>query len=300
MVLWNRIRKNWGLYLLLLPSFILLACFYYRPIYGVVIAFKDFKPVEGIWNSQWVGLKHFTRFFNSYQSGTTIKNTIILSCYHLFAAFPFPFMLALLVNQLSVKFFRKTFQVVTYLPHFISMVVLVAILILLLSPSSGMVGNFFKLLKMDAPNLMGKAGAFRHIFVWSDIWQRAGWDSIIYIAALSAVDPNLYEAAVVDGAKKWHKLRYIDLPMLLPTATILLILRSGNIMNVGFEKVYLMQNPLNLLTSEVIATYVYKIGLINTQYSLSAAVNLFNNAINFLMLVMVNLISRKFNEDSLW
>lgn len=295
------IRRNWQLYLLLLPAVVLLFCFTYIPMYGIQIAFKDFTPRLGIQDSPWVGLEHFQTFFNSYQVKSLFTNTITLSLYSLIAGFPFPIILALMMNQIKVKRFKQTLQVVTYLPHFISTVVMVGIMLILLSPSSGLFGNLARMLGVvDPPNIMGQASAFQSIYVWSDVWQHAGWDSIIYIAALAAVDPSLYEAATVDGAGKWQKIKYIDLPFLVPTAIILLILRAGNIMNVGFEKVYLMQNPLNTTISEIISTYTYKIGIISNQYSLSAAVGLFNNVINFVLLILVNQVSKKVGDTSLW
>lgn len=298
----RRIGRNWGLYLLLLPSFILLILFSYKPMYGVVIAFKDYRNALGIMGSPWASppLKHFIRFFNSFQSGTTIRNTLALSLYSMLVGFPIPIVLALMINQISAKRFRKGFQTVLYLPHFISTVVMVGLLLIWLSPSRGLIGTIYGLFGQTAPNIMGSAPAFRSIYVWSDIWQHAGWDSIVFLAALSSIDPTLYEAAVVDGASRWQKQIYIDLPLLLPTACIMLILRAGNIMNVGFEKVFLMQNDLNLSTSEVIATYVYKMGLKNNQYSVSTAVNLFNNVINFALLALVNSVTKRLGSTSLW
>lgn len=267
------IQRNWGLYLLLLPAVVLLFCFTYLPMYGVQIAFRDFSPSQGIQGSPWVGLANFQKFFNSFQSKNLIWNTVSLSLYSLIAGFPFPIILALMVNQIRVKRFKQVLQVVTYLPHFISTVVMVGIMLILLSPSNGIYGNLARVLGVQNPvNIMGEASAFQHVYVWSDVWQHAGWDSIIYIAALAAVDPSLYEAATVDGASKIQRLWHIDVPFLIPTAVILLIMRAGNVMNLGFEKVYLMQNPLNTSISEVISTYVYKIGMISNQYSLSAAV----------------------------
>ena len=295
------IRRNWQLYLLLVPAVVLLFCFTYIPMYGIQIAFKDFVPKLGIEGSKWVGFEHFQTFFNSFQVKSLFTNTITLSLYSLIAGFPFPIILALMMNQIRVKRFKQTLQVVTYLPHFISTVVMVGIMLIVLSPSSGLFGNIARMFGViDPPNLMGQAGAFQSIYVWSDVWQHAGWDSIIYIAALAAVDPSLYEAATVDGAGKWQKIKYIDIPFLLPTAVILLIMRAGNIMNVGFEKVYLMQNPLNTMVSEIIATYVYKIGIISNQYSLSAAVGLFNNVINIILLLLVNQVSKKMGDTSLF
>lgn len=298
----RRIRQNGGLYVLLLPALILLICFAYIPMYGVLIAFKDYKNSLGIMGSPWAEplFKHFIKFFNSFQFDTTIKNTLVISFYSLLVSFPFPIVLALAINQMRARRFKKIFQTITYLPHFISTVVMVGLIIIILSPTSGLVGNFSRVLGMEAPNLMGNAGAFISIYVWSDVWQHTGWDSIIYLAVLSTVDPTLYEAATVDGASRWQKLRAIDLPMLLPTACILLIMRAGSIMNVGFEKVYLMQNNLNLSNSEVISTYVYKIGIISSQYSYSAAINLFNTVVNLVLLIMVNQFSKKISSNSLW
>ena len=295
-----QIKKNFGLYLLILPAVILLVCFAYIPMYGVVIAFKDFKPALGIWGSKWVGFDQFIKFFRSYQFNATIKNTLVLSLYGIVVTFPLPILFALIVNQMGAKRYKKIFQTVTYMPHFISTVVMVGILLLLLSPRSGLIGSIYGMLGRKAPNLLGSAGAFSSLYVWSDVWQHTGWDSIIYIAALSAVDPSLYEAAIMDGASKWQKIRYIDIPMLMPTACTLLILRMGGLLGVGFEKVYLMQNDLNISASEVISTYVYKMGLLKNQYSFSAAVGLFNGVINFILLIVVNKISKKISDTSLW
>lgn len=299
---WKRISRNWGLYLLLLPALVLLILFAYKPMYGVVIAFKNYKNSLGILGSPWADplFKNFQRFFNSYQCETTIRNTLRLSLYSLAVGFPIPIILALMINQITAMRFRRTFQTILYLPHFISTVVMVGLLLIWLSPSSGLVGAFYRLLGKDAPNVMTSASGFPSIYVWSDIWQHAGWDSIVFLAALSSIDPTLYEAATVDGATRCQKMRYIDLPLLMATACIMLILRAGNLMNVGFEKVFLMQNDLNMSTSEIIATYVYKMGLRNSQYAVSTAVNLFNNLINFGLLLLVNCITRKLGETSLW
>ena len=298
----KQIGHNWGLYLLLLPSLLLLLIFSYKPMYGVIIAFKDYKNSLGITGSPWADplFKYFLRFFKSFQFSTTIRNTLALNLYSLLVGFPIPIFLALMINQITAKRFRKGFQTILYLPHFISTVVMVGLLLIWLSPSHGLLGAFYGLFGKTAPNIMGMPGAFRSIYVWSDVWQHAGWDSIVFLAALSSVDPTLYEAAVVDGATRWQKQIYIDLPLLLPIASIMLILRAGGIMNVGFEKVFLMQNSLNQPTSEVIATYVYKMGLKSNQYSVSTAVNLFNNVINFVLLMLVNGITKKLGETSLW
>ena len=300
--LWRRIARNWGLYLLLLPALTLLICFTYKPMYGVLIAFKEYKPVKGILGSAWADpwYKYFKKFFDSFQFKTTIRNTLVITLYSMLVMFPLPIVLALGVNQLKNRTYRKIFQTVTYMPHFISTVVMVGLLTLLLSPGSGLLGAICGMLGIEAPNFLGQPSAFKHLYVWSDVWQHVGWDSIIYIAALSSVDPSLYEAATVDGATNLQKIKYVDIPMLVPTAVIMLIMRFGSLMSLGFEKVYLMQNDLNLTASEVISTYVYKIGIINVQYSYLAAINLFSTVINFILLVLVNQISKKVSDNSLW
>jgi putative aldouronate transport system permease protein len=293
------IRKNWGLYVLLLPAVVLLLCFSYKPMYGVLIAFKDYTPALGVTGSPWAGFKYFEKYFHSYQFSRTIINTLVISVYSL-ATFPIPIMLALMINQFRANRFKRFFQTVTYMPHFISTVVMVGLILILLSPSNGLIGNIYRLFGAEAPDLLGSAGLFSGVFVWSNVWQQAGWDSIIYIAALSAVDPSLYEAATVDGASRWQKVRYIDIPMLMPTVITLLILHLGTLLGVGFEKIYLMQNDLNISASEVISTYVYKIGLLSSQYSYSSAINLFNTIINFILLIVVNKAVKKFSDSSLW
>lgn len=296
---WKRIWRNRSLYVLLVPAVVILICFTYLPMYGITIAFKDFVPAIGIHDSPWVGFKYFQQYFNAYTFTQTISNTLLLSLYTMVVTFPLPIILALLCNQMAAKRFKKFFQVSTYLPHFISTVVMCGMIILFLSPSSGIIPKLMGYLGVQMPNLMGLPGAFRHVYVWTEVWQHCGWDSIMYIAALSSVDPSLYEAATVDGANQWQKMLKIDIPMLLPTATVLLILRAGSLMSVGFEKVYLLQNNLNLVTSEIISTYVYKMGMISSQYSLSAAIGFFNNIINFALLMIVNGISNKLSDTSL-
>lgn len=293
------VKESRALYLLMLPSIIIFLLFTYYPMYGVIIAFKNFTPADGIFGSEWVGLKNFIQYFNSYQFGLTIRNTIVISLYTIVVTFPLPIFLALMCNQIKAKKFKKFFQVSTYLPHFISTVVMCGMLILFLSPSTGIISKLVGLFGFELPNLMGSASAFPSIYVWSEAWQHVGWDSILYIATLSAVDPSLYEAATMDGAGKWKKMLHIDVPALMPTATIMFILRMGSVMSVGFEKIYLLQNTLNSSTSEIISTYVYKMGLISNQYSLSSAIGLFNNVINLVLLLLVNAISKKLSDTSL-
>lgn len=293
------LKSSRALYILLLPSLIIFLLFTYYPMYGVIIAFKDFSPAQGIWGSPWVGLKNFIQYFNSYQFWPTIRNTIVISLYTILVTFPLPIFLALMCNQIRAKRFKKFFQVSTYLPHFISTVVMCGVIILFLSPSTGIIAKLAELFGFTLPNLMGSASAFPSIYVWTEAWQHVGWDSILYIATLSAIDPTLYEAATMDGASKWKRMLHIDVPALLPTATIMFILRMGSVMSVGFEKIYLLQNSLNSSTSEIISTYVYKMGLVSNQYSLSSAIGLFNNVINLLLLLLVNYISKKLNDTSL-
>jgi putative aldouronate transport system permease protein len=299
----RKIKKNWGLYLLLLPALVLLICFSYKPMYGILIAFKDYHNSTGIMGSNWANpwYKYFLKFFHSYQFWPTICNTLVISLYDMVASFPLPIILALVISQMRAKRYKKFFQTISYLPHFISTVVMVGLILIWLSPSTGLISAMYRAFgNNQMPNLMGSAQAFSHIYVWSDVWQHTGWNSIIYVAALSAVDPSLYEAATVDGANRWQKMCYIDFPMLLPTAVILLIMNAGSIMNLGFEKIYLMQNNLNLTASEIISTYVYKIGIISSQYSYSAAISLFNTIINLILLVAVNQVSKKLSDTSLW
>ena len=296
----RKIKSNIPLYVLLFPSIILLIMFAYIPMLGLVIAFKDYSPANGILNSPWAGFKYFTQFFNSVQFGTTMMNTLKISIYSILVGFPLPILLALLCNQLRAGKFEKVFQVTTYLPHFISTMVMCGMIILFLSPNSGLIANIFKSLGWTMPNLLSKPDSFAGVYVWSDVWQHIGWDSIIYLAALSAIDPTYYEAATMDGASRMQKILNIDLPLLLPTAMILLILRAGSLLSIGFEKVLLLQNPLNLAGSEVISTYVYKVGMLNFQYSYSTAIGLFNTVVNLIILLSVNWFSKRYTKTGLF
>ena len=294
------IRKSIPLYVLLLPSAILLFCFAYLPLGGLIIAFKHYSPSLGIFGSRWVGFDNFMQFFKSYQFPITIKNTLVLSLYGLIVGTPLPVALALMCNQMRTKMFKTVFQVVTYLPHFISTMVMCGIILIILSPSNGLIANIFQLFGHEAPNLMGSAGAFKHVYVWSDIWQHLGWNSIIYLAALSGIDPTYYEAATIDGATTMQKIKYIDLPLIMPTIVILLVMSAGNILGIGFEKVFLLQNTLNITSSEIISTYVYKMGLQSSQYSLSTAIGLFNTVVNVIVLLVINYIAKKKTDTSLF
>ena len=296
----ENVLKCWQLYAFLLPALVILILFSYVPMYGVQLAFRDYNPIMGITGSPWVGLEHFSRFFNSYQFKQLISNTLILSLYSLIVGFPIPIILALALNQVKNSKFKKLVQTVTYAPHFISVVVLVGMLGIFFSVNGGLVNEVIKLFGGEPKLFMGEVKYFRHMYVWSGIWQSMGWSAVIYLAALSGVSPELHEAATVDGATKLQRIWNIDLPTILPTIVTLLILNCGSVMSMGFEKAFLMQNPLNLENSEIIATYVYKMGLINAEYGFSTAVGLFNSIINCILLVTVNQVSKKIGQDGLW
>ena len=296
----RRMLQGYQLYLLVLPTLLYIALFVYAPLYGQIIAFKDFKPFLGVFGSEWVGLKHFIRFFTAPSFWRLVDNTIMLSVYQLAAGFPLPIILALAMNVVPSRRFRKTVQLVTYAPHFISTVVLVGMLSVFMSKNFGLVNHVLENLGGERLFFLGQPGYFRSLYVWSGIWQDAGWGSIIFLAALSAIDPELHEAAVVDGATMWQRVIKIDIPGILPTIVILLILNTGRVMSIGFEKAFLMQNALNLERSEIIATYVYKMGLLQAQYSFASAVDLFNAVINFALLLLVNRLAKAFGQTGLW
>ena len=294
------IFRYWELYLLFLPTFLYFTIFQYGPMYGIQLAFKNFNPLLGIWGSPWTGFVQFQRFFNSYQFGRLLWNTLSISIYGLVAQFPFPILLALLLNQLTRQKFKKLVQTVSYAPYFISTVVLVGMMFVFFSPNFGVVNNIIQYFGGEPIFFMARPDLFRHLYVWSGIWQSTGYNAIIYIAALSGINPELHEAAIVDGASKLRRIWHIDLPGITPTIVIMLILNMGRIMAVGFEKAFLMQTPLNLETSEVISTYVYKIGLLDAQYAFSTAVGLFNSVINLILIVTVNKIAKTVSDVSLW
>lgn len=293
-------KIHYQLWIMALPAIIYFLVFCYGPMYGIIIAFKEFSAAKGIWGSPWVGLQQFERFFNSYQSWRLIGNTLAISLLSLIFCFPFPILLAMLLNQVRNKKFKKAVQTISYAPHFISIVVLCGMIILFLSPTSGFINAIIKGLGFPAVNFMAKKEWYRAIYVITDIWQNMGWNAVIYIAALAAVDPSLYEAARIDGAGKLQLIRYIDFPSILPTAVILLIMNVGSIMNVGFQKAFLLQNDLNISVSEIISTYTYKIGLVQADYSYSTAIGLFNTVVNIILLVTVNQIAKRLTKTSLW
>lgn len=300
MGLLRRMQRQWQLYLFLLLPVACVVIFSYVPMYGIVLAFKNYRPNKGILGSPWVGMKYFNQFFNSPSFLLLLKNTLILSLYSLLASLPVPILLALCLNEVRIPWFKKTVQMVTYAPYFISTVVMVGMLIQLMSIRSGFFNHLIQIFGGAPVDFMAIPSLFRTIYVFSGVWQGMGYSAVIYIAALSNVDPQLYEAAIIDGANRLQKIIHIDIPAILPTIVLMLIMSLGNVMSIGAEKVYLMQNNLNLSTSEIISTYVYKIGLINGQFSLSTAVGLFNSVINFVLIVIVNTIARRLGDTSLW
>ncbi len=302
----NPIRKRflrglsrWQLLVLLAPAVIYIFIFNYLPIYGVQIAFRNFKTSRGIWDSEWVGLKHFLKFFSLPTFWVMLKNTLVITLYSL-ALFPLPVIFALMLNEVDHLRFKKTVQMLSYAPHFISTVVLCSMLGLFLHEDRGVLNAIIAALGGTRQPFMEQASAFPHIMVISGIWQELGWGAIIYFAALSGVSPELVEAARIDGANRLQIVTHVNIPTILPTIIIMLIMRCGRLLSLGFEKVYLLQNPLNLDASQIISTYTYEIGLRGGQFSLSSAIGLFNNAVNVIALVIVNAISRKVTETSLW
>jgi putative aldouronate transport system permease protein len=295
-----RILENRDLYLFCLPGIIITLIFHYWPLYGAQIAFREYSARRGIWGSPWVGWDHFIRFFNSPNAALIIWNTFILSLYGLAAGFPIPIILALLLNSFRHKRYTKVIQTVTYAPNFISVVVMCSMIILFLSPRVGMVNKVLELMGGTPINFMGERTMWRHIYIWTGVWSSMGWSSVVYFAALSGVNPEYHEAAIVDGATKLQRIIHIDLPTILPVAVMLLILSFGSLLSIGFEKVYALQNPLNLSVSEIISTYVYKLGILNNDMAYSSAIGLFNSAVNAVLLITVNTLSRKLSDNALW
>ncbi len=299
---YKSLTKYWQLYLLLIPVIVYYVLFKYKPMLGIQIAFRDYKLRKGIWNSPWVGMKHFERFFSSYWCWPIIRNTLYLGVLSLVFCFPFPIAMALIFNELRSQKVKKTMQTITYAPHFISTVVVIGMLVAMCSPSTGVINKLLLragILKEPA-YFMGSSKYFRLMYIISAIWKDGGWNAIIFISALAAIDPSLYEASTVDGASRFQQLFYITLPSILPTIVIMLILESGKVLNIGYEKAYAMQNDLNLAVSEVISTYSYKLGLESLQYDYATAIGLFNSVISFVLLIAVNTISKKVTETSLF
>ncbi|MCU6712812.1 ABC transporter permease subunit [Paenibacillus sp. J5C_2022] len=296
----RNIRRDKFLLLLVSPALAYYLLFEYLPMYGVIIAFKDFSPMKGILGSPWAGLKWFQQFFDSIYAARVIKNTLLLSTYMLLWSFPVPILFALLLNELKNALFKRVVQTVSYLPHFISIVVISGMIISFLSPAEGVVNMLLVQLGIGPINFLNEPDWFRTIYIGSGIWQTFGWSSIIYLAAIMSIDPSLYEAAKMDGAKRWQGILYITIPGILPTIIILLIMNLGHMMSVGFEKIILLYNPATYEVSDVISTFVYRRGLEGAEYGFAAAVGLFNSVVNFTLLVMVNRISRKISGIGLW
>ena len=294
----KQFQRNWILYLMNIPVFIYFLVFHYYPMYGATLAFKDFKIKKGIMGSPWVGFEHFERFFRSSYFEKMIGNTLGISVYSLLVGFP---IFALLLNYLRSSKLKKTVQMASYAPHFLSTVVIACMLTLFTRPETGVFNSVFRAaLGLESVNWLAKPEWFKSIYVWSGVWQHMGWDAIIYLSALAGVDPQMHEAAIIDGATKLQRIRHIDIPSIKSTILMLLILKMGSLMSVGFEKVFLLQNDLNYKASVTISTYVYEIGLLDGNYSFSTAVGLFNNVINIILLVSVNTISKKVFDESLF
>lgn len=293
------IRKNWILYVMVLPVLAYYLLFSYVPMAGIQLAFKKYMIKKGIWGSPWVGLKNFSRFFKGYNFWTLIWNTMAISLYSLVVGTVVPILFSVLINYVRHKRWKKTLQMVTYLPYFISNVVLVGMLAIFLG-NSGLINALLQRLGLEAIPFLSSGKLFRSVYTWSGVWQGLGYSSVIYIAALSGVDPQIHEAAIVDGASIWRRIWHIDLAELRPTVLVLFIMSLGNVINVGYEKVLLMQNSLNTSTSEVLSTYVYKIGLINSDYGFSTAVGLFNSLVSMVLLLVANRVAKKLAGYSIW
>lgn len=293
-------NSNWQFWAIIGLPVIYAIVFAYIPMGGIVIAFKDYSIRKGIFGSDWVGMKYFIQFLTSPSSVTVIKNTVILGVYTLVVNFPIPILLAIGINEVRNIKFKKTVQLVTYAPYFISVVVLVGMMMQMMDLRTGIFNHLLQLIGVDPINFFGDSKLFRHLYVWSGVWQTMGYNSIIYVAALAGVSQELQEAAIVDGANRIKRIWHVDLPAILPTIIIMLIFNCANVVNIGMDKIFLMQNSLNTSVSEVISTFVYKIGVVNANFSFSAAAGLFQSLVSFILLVVVNHISKKVTETSLW
>lgn len=293
------ISKNYSLYLLVLPVLLFYILFSYKPMYGAIIAFKNYAPARGIWESQWVGFDHFIRFFNSIYFVRLLSNTLLLSVFSLIFGFPAPILLALLLNEVRNNKFKSISQTITYLPHFISLIVITG-MIVNFSMTTGLINDIIVFFGGARSPLLQNPHLYRTIYVASSIWQEVGWGSIIYLAALAGVDSELYEAAKIDGAGKFKQLIYVTLPSIMPTIIIMLILKMGSLMSIGYEKTILLYNPSTYETADIISSYVYRIGLLEQNWSYSTAIGLFNSVINLFLLLLTNKISKKYSETSLW
>lgn len=294
------LKNNWQLYLLVLPAVIYFVVFNYLPLYGIQIAFKDYKAVDGIAGSAWVGLKHYKNFFNAYYFKRLLSNTLLLNVYYLLWSFPVPLILAILLNQIRGTKKKRFIQTSIYVPYFISTVVLAGMLYIFLSPTSGILNFARTALGLKAIDFMSDASAFRSIYIISGIWQAAGYGTILYIATLTGIDLSLYEAAEIDGASIWQKIQYIDIPSLIPTAMMVFILDCGKMLASDTNKALVMQTPGNIPTSDIIGVYVYNVGLGSGQFSYTAAIGLFINIINFILIVSVNQLSKRMTDVGLF
>lgn len=294
------VRRNYILYIMIAPVVAYYVIFCYWPMYGIQIAFRDFIPRLGFWGSPWVGFDHFKRFFSSYKFLTLLGNTLMLSIYGLLVSFPLPILFALLLNYLPGKGFRKMVQTISYAPNFISMVVLCGMITIFLYPDTGVINQVIKSLGGESIDFLSNPKYFRSIFVWTGVWQTMGFSAIMYISALSGVDYEMHEAAIIDGANKLQRIRYIDLPSIIPTASIMLIFALSGIMGVDFQKVLLLQNSLNMTVSDVLSTYVYRVGLLDSDYGYSTAVGLFNSVCSVILLIASNAIVKKKTSSGLW
>jgi len=292
-------KKYWPLYLMLLPTVLYYLIWGYGPMYGIIIAFKQFTPRKGIMGSPWVGFKYFKEFFTSPFVFRLIRNTVMINFWNLVFAFPLPIILALLLNEVRSNFYKRTVQTITYMPYFVSLVVVCG-MIVDFTASDGVVGELIRIVGGTPKNLLAEPKYFRSIYVVSELWQRLGWDSIIFLAALTGINPELYEAARIDGAGKFKQTIHVTLPGIMPTIAILLILRVGSLMSLGFEKVILLYNPLIYETADVISSYVYRKGIVESNFSFATAVGLFNSVVNFLLVILANKVSAKITEVSLW
>lgn len=294
------LKRNWLLWVMFLPVIVYYAIFNYAPMYGILLAFKDYKVKKGIMGSPWVGFKYFERFFSGYYFWDLIKNTLGISIYSLVVGFPLAIVFALLLHYLTLGKLKKVVQMVSYAPYFISTVVICGMLTIFMDPTNGVFNKILGIFGHESIAFLSVPEYFKSIYVWSGVWQGMGWSAIIYISTLAGVDYEMHEAAIIDGASKLQRIWYIDLPSIRPTIIMLLIMNLGSLMNVGFEKVYLLQNDLNFTASDIISTYTYRVGLINSEFGYSTAVGLFNTVINLIILVTANTTARKVTGDSLW
>jgi putative aldouronate transport system permease protein len=296
----KNIKRDKALIALVFLPVVYFAIFHYGPMYGILIAFKRYSPGRGIWGSTWVGLRYFEEFFRSIYAWRLIRNVLLINIYQLLFSFPIPIIFALLLNEVRNRKFKRVVQTISYMPHFVSVVVVVSMLFIFLSMNNGVVNNFLRLMGREAVGFMTSVPWFRTLYIGSNIWQSFGWSSIIYLAAISGIDQEQYEAVRIDGANRLQQIWYITIPNIMPTIIILFILQFGRMMSVGYEKIILMYSPAIYEVSDVISTYVYRVGILNGEYGFATAVGLFNNVVNFILLISINMFSRKVSETSLW